>query len=881
MGNFLAEFLAKIRALFGSSEAHDDFSDEIEHHIESIAQRNIAAGMNREDSLVAARREFGNPARTAEKARESWRFQPVDELQRDLRFCWRGMRRAPVLAAVIIVTLALGIGANTAIFSVVHAVLIEPLPYPAAERLLWMGESTRRSPGISVTWLNYRHWLEENHSFEGMAAFALEQRILSGGRELALIRTATVTSEFPMLVGMTPQVGRVLSPSDDAPGAAAVAVLSDEFWRRHFQSDASVIHSTLNLDGKAYQVVGVAGPLWQYFGRDADLFVPLGPERAGVIDRSRHGSMRVLGRMKTGVTTNQARMDLDQIMDRLSAADPGPENGHRSYVQPLAETVTGDVRSSLWALMGAVGLLLLIACGNVAALLVARNLSRYSEIAIRMAIGAGRARLIRELLTESLAFATIGGACGVMLAYWCLRVLIAFAPSGIPRLANVSVHGDVLAFAVGATALTGLLAGLAPVWSALRGVHLTEAMQGATRSATSSGRSLNLRGVLVAGQIGITLVLVFVAGVLLRSLAEAHNRNPGFEPRRLLAMELSLPPAAYPGSKAQLAFYDQLRTGIAALPGVESEALVNGPPALGARMDWFYSITGKPVPRRGEVPVAILNVASPGYFATAGISLRGGREFTSVDRLGAPCVAVVNETLARGRDAAIGYSIKIGGPYMAGSLCQIIGVAADVSQEGLDSNAAPEIFLPLLQTSKSAMVEMIRMRSDGDAEPLIREIRTLVGRLGPGVPIQSLKPVTVLLEATLERRRFGTMLLTSFAGLAFALAAIGIYGLLDFWVGMRRREIALRLVLGASRGAILRFTGWQTARLVLAGCVAGVCVAYVSSNWLENLAFGTAAKDPRVLGAAVCAILALGGAASAIPLWRAARINESEQLHRS
>jgi hypothetical protein len=269
MGNFLAEFLAKIRALFG---AHDDFADEIEHHIESIAERNIAAGMSREEAYRAARREFGNPARTAEKARESWRFQPVDELQRDLRFFGRGMRRAPVLAAVIILTLALGIGANTAIFSVVHAVLIEPLPYPAADRLLWMGESTRRSSGISVTWLNYRHWIEENHSFEGMAAFGLEQRILTGARELALIRVATVTSGFPELVGMRAQLGCVLSLSDDRPGAVPVVVLSDEFWRRHFGGDSSVVGSTLNLDGKAYQVAGVAGPLWQFFGANADLF---------------------------------------------------------------------------------------------------------------------------------------------------------------------------------------------------------------------------------------------------------------------------------------------------------------------------------------------------------------------------------------------------------------------------------------------------------------------------------------------------------------------------------------------------------------------------------------------------------------------------------
>jgi len=875
----MGEFLAKLLGFLGVKRTKDDFQEEIEEHLESIAEGYVARGMSPEAARDAARREFGNPTRVAEQARESWTFQFGDALMQDLRLALRGMRRAPVLSAVIVATLGLGIGANTAIFSVVHGILIEPLPYPDADRLVWLGESTQKSPGISVTWVNYQHWTRDNHSFESLAGFAVDHKIATGGREPALIRTAVVTSGLLPLIGMKPQSGRLLGERDDVAGAPPVVVLSDTFWRRHFGADSRILNSTLALDGKAYQVVGIAEPVWQFFNKESDVFLPLGPSRVGVTDRSQHGSMRVLGRLKPGVTMRQAQADLDQIMDRLATAEPGPENGHHSFTQLLSDKVTTEVRQSLWALMAASGLLLLIACGNVAGLLVARNLARHSEMAIRMAIGAGRGRLIRQLVTESLVFAFIGGAGGVVMAYWCTTLLRSAAPLDIPRLATMTVRGEVLAFAVLATLITGLIAGLAPVWSAQRGIHLAEAMQGMTRSASSNKRSVSMRAGLVAAQIAITLVLVFVSVALLRSLAAAQNRDPGFEPARLWAMELILPDSEYRSGQAIWGFYDQLRENIAALPGVESVALVNGPPALGARMDWFYSIAGKPTPKQGEVPTAVLNFASPGFFSMAHIAVRAGREFTAHDRKDTPCVAIVNRELARDQ-LAVGDSIKIGGPYTKGSLCQVVGIAGDVSQEGLDSRVAPEIYMPFAQSPTGAMALMIRARGEGDSDSLARQIRGEVARLGPGVPIQSLHPVTELLASTLDRRRFGTLLLASFAGLALALAAIGIYGLLDFWVGMRRQEIALRLALGASRSAILKLTGWQTARLVLAGCALGVGAAYAASRWMANLVYGISANDASTLAISGFTMLLLGCVASAIPLWRAVRVSEAEQLHR-
>ena len=415
----LGEFLAKLRALVGFKQGEDDFGEEIEHHIESIAETNRERGMSRDEAYDAARREFGNVARTAEKARESWRFRPIDEFTQDLRYALRGMRRAPVLSAVIVTTLALGIGANTAIFSVVHGVLLEPLPYPASDRVVWMGESTKKSSGISVTWLNYRHWVAENHSAESLAAFRFDEKIVTGRKQAALAWTVVATSSFGAILGMRAQAGRLLNDQDDAAGAAPVVVLGDAFWRHHFAADPSIVNSSIDVDGTAYQVVGVADPSWQYGPKPADILVALGPTQAKVTDRSQHSSMRVLGRLKPGVTIAQARADFDQIMDRLANADPGPETGHRAYAELLSESITGNVSQSLWALMAAVGMLLLIACANVAGLLVARNLARNSEIAIRMAIGAGRGRLVRELLTESLVFAFAGGVCGVLFASWC------------------------------------------------------------------------------------------------------------------------------------------------------------------------------------------------------------------------------------------------------------------------------------------------------------------------------------------------------------------------------------------------------------------------------------------------------------------------------
>ena len=682
----LRQWWSKLRGMLTGRQAiGEDLRAELDAHLEMEIEQNIARGLPPEEARAAARRHIGNLTRIEERARDAWSWRWLETTAQDLRYALRGIRRAPGFALVVTLTLALGIGANTAIFSVVNTVLLRPLPYPAAERLVQLGEWDPQAEGISVTWVNYQHWRSENHSFEEMAGMHTAHLTLTGHGEAALTRAATVTSGFFGLTGAKPLLGRVFSGADDRPGAPLTAVLSYQFWAGKLGAGPHIVGTTLTLNSQPYIVLGVLPPQFKFYEQSIDLYLPLYRMQGDIADRSAHGSMRLLARLKPGVTLRAAMADLNALMRHLAEADPGPESQHRAYGAFLADERTHDVRPTLLILLAAAGLVLIIACANVASLLLARGTVRAQEIAIRAAIGAGRARLTRQLLVENLVLAALGGIAGSLLAQWGVRALIAMGPREIPRLGETTFDARVLLFAAVITLATALVTGLAPIFAAAK-QELISVLKDSTRWASSRGGNA-LRSGLVVAEIALTMVLAFAASLLLRNLISAQTSNPGYDPEHVLALELVLPSSSYRSAEAIQNFYGGLRRDLRGLPGVTDVGAVNCPPSVGDCGDWFYSILDRAAPQPAEVPIALFNTADRDYFGAMRIPLREGRRFTEHDP---PRVVIVNETFARKwwpRGSAVGGRIKWGGPYRDGPVYQIVGVVGDVAPDGLGDRA--------------------------------------------------------------------------------------------------------------------------------------------------------------------------------------------------
>jgi len=871
----LTELWSKLRRLVHRQALADNLHAEIDAHLELAIEENLARGMAPAEARAAARRHIGNLTQIEERAAGAWTFARIETLAQDLRYGLRGMRRSPGFALVVVLTLALGIGANTAIFSVVNAVLLRPLPYPASARLVWLGESDPKVEGISVTRVNFEHWHDENHSFEDMAGYHTAPLTLTGRGEPLLTRAGVVSYGFFGLLGAHPVFGRVFTAADDRPGASPTVVLGYRFWKGRLGADPAIVGATLTLNGKPYAVIGVLPAGFRLFELPIDFYLPLDQFDRPSVDRTHHASTRLLARLKPGVTLTAALADLDFIMRRLAEADPGPESQHRAHGDYLTDVMTGDVRPTLLILLAAVGLVLIIACANVSSLVLARSTARAREIAIRSAIGAGRHRLVRQLLTETLLLSAVGGAAGSLLAQWGSRALIALGPRDIPRLAEATFDWRVLLFAAVITILTGLLTGIAPVFTASR-ADLVSALKDGSRSAT--GRSgQRSRSALVVAEIALTLVLAFAAGLLLRNLIAAQRSDPGYDPEHVLALELVLPSTSYRSPQAIQGFFDRLQQNLRALPGVEAAGMVNCAPSAGDCGDWFYSVLDRPAPPPGEVPLTLFNTADPDYFGTLRIPVREGRAFTNHEP---PNVAMVNETFARKwwpHTSAIGGRVKWGGPYRPGPIYQIVGVVGDVGQMGLGTEPYPELYLPVAQSPSEVMTLMIR--TGGDPQLLGPAVRRRVAAIDPNLPIQSLRPFAQAVAASLDQRRFSTLLLTLFAGLAILLAAVGIYGLLSYWVRVREDEIAIRVALGAPRLVILRWAGGQALRLSFAGVGIGALGCWAASRWLGSLVFGAAPHNFTTLAAAVVTVVGIALIAAAIPVWRATRVDAGIKLH--
>ncbi len=855
-----------------------DLRDELRAHLELAIDENIAGGMSPDEARTAAMRKLGNETLAHELAVETWHFPQIESVLQDLRYGLRGIRRSPGFSLVVILTLALGIGVNAAMFSVVYSVLLRPLPYPSGERLVSLGESTVRASGFSVTWINFQHWRAENHTFDDIAAYSWADLTMTGRGDAVLTQAATVTHNFLPLTGARPLLGRTFAAADDQPGAPDEVVVSGELWSKTLGGDPAAVGKTLTLNGKPYQIVGVLHPGTQFFAKKVDCYLPLRPTSAQTLNRSAHGSIRALGLLKQGTPLAAARADLNGIMQRLALEDPGPESDHRAAAEFLTESRTGEIRPALMTLMGAAVLVLLIACANVASLLLVRSTTRAREIAIRSAIGAGRARLTRQLITENLTIAALGGITGLILVKLCLGALLKAAPTNIPRLSEAGVDPSVLLFGGLVTVMVGLLAGLAPIFNT-RKFDLTVALKEGSAASGGGKQGHRFRNGLVIAEIAITVVLAFASGLLIQSLITAQTASPGFDPDHVLALELQLPQAGYQSDESQRQFYAQLMDSLRSKPGVESVGAINCP--LDDCGDYWYSILGKPAPPRGEVPLALFNVADAGYFQAMRIPLVAGRNFNSADRVNGLPVAIINQEIARKwwstPQSAIGNQIKFGGPYIDGPTYEIVGVVASVKQMGLDQDPVEQMYLPFSQHASPAMVVMIR--TAGDPAALGPAARRQVAAIDRNVPIQSLRPFPQWLATTLERRRFSTWLLGLFALLAMSLAAVGIYGVLNYWVSVRQREIAIRVAMGARMAEILRWAGMHALRLAVCGGLLGALGSWAASRWLKSELFGVSVHNAGTMVVAAVVVLGIVSMAASLPLLRATRVDAVRNLH--
>jgi putative ABC transport system permease protein len=804
----------------------------------------------------------------------------MESLVRDLRYAWRALRQRPGFAAVTVATLALGLGANTAIFSVVKVVLLSPLPYPEPERLAFVrGRSEARADNsfgsLGLSWPDFVELRDGARSFAGLALVRGQSVNLTGAdtpeRVTGIFTTASL---FSTVLETRAHRGRLFAAEEtEVASSKPVAIITHGLWQRRFGSDPGLVGRSLTLNGAPFTVVGVLPPDFELnlVGGTwtAEVFLPMPyyPNRDGLTRDDR--SLFSIGRLAPEVSRLQAESDLAVIASRLEKEYPRTNAGLGVGVIPLRDMVVDEVRPSLIALQGAVSLVLLIACANVANLLLARATDRRKEIALRSALGAGRGRIVRELLAEGVVLASLGGVLGVALGLWGVRGLVALAPGGLPRLdGDVRLDGAVLAFSLALSLLTGITIGLVPALLALR-TDLSSVLKEGGRSAGSGRR--RLREGLVVSEVALALVLLVGAGLLVESLRRMSAVEPGFRPERLLTLSFRLPPTKYPEGEPVAAFFRTAIARIRAVPGVEAAALVRAVPLTGNFAEGGYLVEGRPEPEPGKVPQTQINIVTPEYFRTMGIPLREGRDFTDHDDADAPRVVVVNETLARVAwpgESPLGRRLR---PQGSDDWLSVIGVVGDVKHRRLSEPPQAQVYTAHYQDPK--IFACVVARTAGPPLAVADGVRAAIWSVDKDQPVWSVVPMEQVLENALGRTRFLLWLFGAFAAVALLLAAIGIYGVLSYAVAQRTQEIGIRIALGARAAQVLRLVVGQGMALVLGAIVLGLAAAAVLSGLMRSLLFGVTPSDPWTFAAAAGVLALVALIACWLPARRATRVD--------
>jgi putative ABC transport system permease protein len=789
--------------------------------------------------------------------------------------------KRPAFTAVVVIVLALGIGASTAIFSVVNAVLLKPLPYENADRLVWIWETNPKAEIETepLSTPNYLDYKTRNQSFDDMGAFASSSITLTAADgEPERIPIAYVTDSFFSTLGAEALTGRTFMPEEDKPNNNRFVVLSHGLWQRRFNSNPAIIDNAITLNGNPYTVVGVMPPEFQTpqpgSRRPAQMWLPLGADYAR--DGRRADFLGVVARLKPDVSLEQASADMNTIAANLEQEYPQANAGFSIIALSLHERFVGNIRPTLIVLFGAVGFLLLIACVNVANLLLARSASRQKEIAIRTALGAKRGRVAQQLLTESVILSIAGGALGLIVGIWGVELLMALAPTNIPRLAEVTVDGRVLGFALAVSVLTGILFGLAPALQASN-PNLNETLKEGGRGGAEGVRGGRLRRVLVAAEIALALVPLIGAGLMVKSFMKLQDVNPGFNPNRMLTVDLLLPASKYKENAQVTAFYQQLLGGVKAMPGVEAASAIDTIPLSGGGNVLAFQIENRPPQNVDTIPDAEVRVVTPEYFNTMNIPLVSGRLLSEQDSDKSPVAVIVNETLARRYfpdEDPIGKRVNLGNPQTS-PWRTIVGVVRDTRQSEINKEPYSQMYGVHMQVPRRAMSLLVR--TNNNPLDLVAAIRSQVTEMDASLPLYNIRTMEQILADSIATPRFNMLLMGIFAVVALMLAAIGIYGVMSYAVAQRTHEIGVRMALGASSGDVLKMIVRQGMTLTLIGVVAGLGMAmglaWSISTLLSELLYDVGGTDPVTFAAIAIILSAVALVACLVPARRATRVD--------
>jgi predicted permease len=869
----------RVRSLLYRSHADTELQREIEIHIQQLTNEAVGAGMSEVEARAMALREFGSMDQIKERCRDTRRVSWIQDFVQDLRYGVRMLWQSPAFTAIAVITLALGIGANSAIFSIVDAVLLRSLPYQDPDQLVRIFDVPLDRPD-ALSGISYRDFTEcraQSGAFSAIAGNAFHDLTLTGAGEPAIVNTADVTPEIFPLLNAQPLLGRTLLPDDGKPGAAAVAVLSENLWRSRFGSNPSLIGQSIALDMRSFTVVGILPGSFRYPEgaprQDVWISVMQDPLFGPLTSQPGVRLLGVVGRLKPGVSIAKAQAEMNTLGARLANEFPAQDSGLTIRIQPYRQTVVGNLKPALLILLSAVGLLLLIACANIANLLLSRATSRAREVAVRIALGASRARIVRQLLTESVLLGLLGGAAGLLLAMGVIQSLQPFLPSEVVEISSIHVGSPVLVFALSLSLASALVFGLAPAILATSSNLQTNLKEGGERSGQRGGQ--HARTFLAIAEISLTMVLMVAGGLLIRSFAQVTSVNPGFDPTNVTEAEVSLPQFQYSTPRQWTAFSNELLARLHSQPGFEDSALAAPLPMdRQGQATLAFSIVGDPPLPPGQSITADYATVSPGYFRVMRIPLQQGRFFSEQDSPSNPNVAIIGETLARryfANQDPIGRQIRFGFPPNGNVSREIVGVVGDVRDVALSQKPGAMMYVPFAQAPLYG--EEVVVRSSLSTSSLASGIRQAVHSIDKDLPVTDVKSFPDALGQSISRERFRTFLLGSFSAIALVLAAVGIFGVISYSASQRTHEIGIRMALGAQRRDVLRLILGQGAKLALLGLGIGVALASLLTRLIASLLYNVSATDPLTFAAVAIVLLGAAVTACYIPARRAMRVD--------
>jgi len=866
------------RNLFHKDRVDQEFTEEIRAYLDMLTETKITQGLTPREARRSALVELGGVEQVHEKVREVRMGQLIETAWRDVRFGVRALVHSPVFSVVTVLSLALGIGANTAIFSVVNGLLLRPLPYPEPEQIVhvWHTPPQQSFPGLdkfSVSPANYVDWKAQSSAFEQMAVYTDTRFSLSTSNDPLSLIGAVVSSDFFSVLRTNATQGRTFTPDEERPGRDQVVVIGHGLWQRAFGGNSNIIGQTLTINSRSFTVVGIM-PAGFEFPQEAELWVPLAWNDNDRQIRSDHNYL-VLARLKQNVSPEQAQTEMSTISSRLEQQYPGENKGWGAVVIPLREDLVGDIRPALLVLFCAVGFVLLIACANVANLMLARGANRQREIAVRIALGAGRARLIRQLLTESVLLAVTGGLLGFLLAVWGSKMLVQLG--SLPNTGDIGIDTWALGFTLLVSFGVGIMIGIVPALQFTRANLSDTLKQGSGRTGGSSIKQ-HTRKALVISEVALSLVLLIGAGLMIRSFWKLQNVDPGFDTRNGLTMSIFLNWIRYSEPHQRLAFFDRAIEQIRAVPGVVSVGATTKIPLTGGGSTQPFTIEGRPSAAIAEQPMALTRYITPEYFRTIGVPLRQGRFFSDHDRDNSVPVIIISEAMARrfwpGEDP-IGKRLTPSFHAEQGAR-EIVGVVGDVKATGLDIDSSAMMYMPHKQAPLPFMSFVVRTASN--PESLVQPVSKAIYSIDKEQALTDVQTLDQVLMKSLSDRRFNMTLLIAFAGVAMVLAAVGVYGVMNYTVTLRRRELGIRMALGARRMDVLRLVMGQGLTLTLIGVAAGLVSAYGLTRLMASLLYGVTATDYLTFVTVPVVLIAVGLVASYVPARRATKVNPTIAL---